>query len=78
GAFIVLAGADPLKLTNISMALTAASLPVGVLPFLVLMNDRKYLGDHTNGPLGNAVVLVISILAMVLGVISIPLQVAGS
>jgi len=78
GALIVLAGADPLKLTNISMALTAASLPVGVLPFLVLMNDRKYLGDHTNGPLGNAVVLVISILAMVLGVISIPLQVAGS
>jgi len=77
-AVIVLAGADPLELTNISMALTAASLPVGVLPFLVLMNDSDYLGDHTNGPLGNAVVLVISVLAMVLGVISIPLQLAGS
>jgi Mn2+/Fe2+ NRAMP family transporter len=75
---IVLAGANPLSLTNISMALTAASLPVGVLPFLVLMNDHEYLGEHTNGPLGNAVVLVISVLAMVLGVVSIPLQMAGS
>ncbi len=78
GAVIALAGADPLTLTNLSMALTAASLPVGVLPFLVLMNDRAYLGDHTNGLLGNVVVLVISLLAMVLGVISIPLQIAGS
>jgi len=76
-AIFVVAGADPLALTQISMAATAASLPVGVLPFLILMNDEDYLGDHTNGWLGNAVVLGISLMAMVLGVVSIPLEIVG-
>lgn len=71
-------GADPLKLTEVSMALTAASLPVGVLPFLILMNDRQYLGEHTNGPIGNGVVLVISVLSLVLAIVSIPLELIGS
>jgi Mn2+/Fe2+ NRAMP family transporter len=77
-ALFVLFGVDPLKLTEISMALTAASLPVGVFPFLILMNDREYLGDHTNGFFGNAVVLMISAVAAVLAVVSIPLQIVGS
>ena len=74
----VLVGADPLKLTQVSMALTAASLPVGVLPFLILMNDKSYLGRHTNGHTGNAVVLVISVLSLVLAVVSVPLEFFGS
>jgi Mn2+/Fe2+ NRAMP family transporter len=78
GALLIVAGIDPLQLTSISMALTATSLPVCVLPFLILMNDRHYLGDHTNGAVGNAVVLAISVLALVLGVVSIPLQLIGS
>jgi len=73
-----LLGADPLKLTEISMALTAASLPVGVLPFLILMNDREYVGEHTNGHLSNAVVLTISVLSLVLALVSIPLEIFGS
>ena len=77
-SMIVLVGGDPLQLTQISMALTATSLPIGVLPFLILMNDRHYLGQHTNGHFGNAVVMLVSVLAMVLGVVSIPLQVFGS
>jgi Mn2+/Fe2+ NRAMP family transporter len=71
-------GADPLKLTEISMSLTAASLPVGVLPFLILMNDREYVGEHTNGHVSNAVVLSISVLSLVLAVVSIPLEIFGS
>jgi len=78
GSILPLVGVDPLKLTEISMALTAASLPVGVLPFLILMNDKAYLGKRTNGHIGNAVVLCISVLALVLAVVSIPLEVAGS
>jgi len=74
----VLVGLDPLKMTEISMALTAASLPVGVLPFLILMNDKKYLGKHTNGHIGNAVVMLISIIAGVLAIVSIPLEIIGS
>jgi len=73
----VLAGVDPLKLTEISMALTAASLPVGVFPFLILMNDKKYLQTHTNGYVGNAVVLAISLMAAVLAIVSIPLEIVG-
>jgi Mn2+/Fe2+ NRAMP family transporter len=72
-----LVGVDPLKLTEISMSLTAASLPIGTFPFLILMNDREYLGEHTNGHLGNAVVLLISALSAVLGVVSIPLELKG-
>jgi len=73
----VLVGVDPLKLTEISMALTAASLPVGVFPFLILMNDKKYLQTHTNGYVGNAVVLAISVMAAVLAIVSIPLEIVG-
>jgi len=75
---LVAVGLDPLKMTEISMALTAASLPVGVFPFLILMNDKKYLGKHTNGYISNGVVLVISIIAGILGIVSIPLQIMGS
>jgi Mn2+/Fe2+ NRAMP family transporter len=73
-----LVGIDPLKLTEISMALTAASLPLGVLPFLVLMNDESYLGEHTNGVLSNAVVMIISVMSMILAIVSIPLELIGS
>src|ERR671938_84626 len=48
-----LLGVDPLKLTIYGSALTALLLPISLSPFLVLMNDRAYLGDKTNGPLTN-------------------------
>lgn len=76
-ALFALLGADPLKLTQVSMALTAASLPVGVLPFLILMNDREYLGEHVNGWLSNGVVLFVSVMAGVLAIVSIPLEFLG-
>jgi len=76
-ALFALLGADPLKLTQISMALTAASLPVGVLPFLILMNDKEYLGDHVNGWLSNGVVLFVSFMAGVLAIVSVPLELMG-
>lgn len=76
-ALFVLFDVDPLTLTQISMALTSASLPIGVLPFLILMNDKHYLGEHTNGHFGNAIVLLISLMAMVLAVVSIPLELIG-
>lgn len=74
---IVLLGVDPLKITMLAMALTATSLPLGTFPFIILMNDKKYLREHTNKPLGNIVVVLISIIAAVLGVVSIPLEIMG-
>jgi Mn2+/Fe2+ NRAMP family transporter len=77
GSLLVVTGLDPLKLTVFSMALTAAALPLSVVPFLVLMNDERYVGKHVNGWMGNAVVLGIVALSFVLAVVSIPLEIAG-
>jgi Mn2+/Fe2+ NRAMP family transporter len=72
-----LLGVDPLKLTVFSMALTALLLPPVVVPFVILMNDRRYLGEHRNSHVGNAVVLAIIALAFVLAVVTLPLQILG-
>jgi Mn2+/Fe2+ NRAMP family transporter len=73
----ILAGVDVLALTSLTMALTAATLPVAVVPFLMLMNDRDYVGDDGNSLLGNVVVAIIVALACVLAVVTIPLEVLG-
>jgi Mn2+/Fe2+ NRAMP family transporter len=76
-SIIILLGLDPLKLTIFSMALTAASLPLTVVPFLFLMNDEKYVGEFRNGWLSNSVVLFIIGLSFLLAVVSIPLEIFG-
>ncbi|MGO4440932.1 Nramp family divalent metal transporter [Rhizobium sp. RAF56] len=73
----IAAGLDPLRVTIFSMAITALSLPLGVVPFLFLMNDKAYVGEHTNGWIGNAVVLFIIGLAFVLAIVTVPLQIWG-
>ena len=70
-------GIDPIKVTMISMALTAATLPLAIVPFLFLMNDPIYLGEHRNGWISNTVVSIIILISFVLSVISIPLQIMG-
>jgi Mn2+/Fe2+ NRAMP family transporter len=77
GALLVLVGLDPLKLTLFSMALTAATLPLSVVPFLFLMNDKKYMGEHQNGWLSNTVVLLIIGLSFILAIVTIPLEIIG-
>jgi Mn2+/Fe2+ NRAMP family transporter len=74
----VLVGLDPLQMTVFSMALTAATLPLTTLPFIVLMNDEHYVGEHRNGWFSNIVVVLIIALAFVLAVVSIPLEIFGA
>lgn len=74
---VIAAGVDPLKLTIFTMALNAAVLPFVVVPFLLLMNDRKLLGKYANGYFSNAVVMIVMIVAFALAVVSIPLVVTG-
>ena len=74
---LVVIGFDPLRVTNVAMALNAASLPLAVVPFLVLMNDREYVGDRTNGRLANVFVLGVIALACVLAIVSLPLDLLG-
>jgi Mn2+/Fe2+ NRAMP family transporter len=77
GALASLAGIDPLTMTIFAMALTAATLPVSIVPFLFLMNDYSYVRVYRNGWFSNAVVLIIISIAFVLAVVSIPLQIFG-
>jgi Mn2+/Fe2+ NRAMP family transporter len=74
---LIFTGIDPLKLTIFSMALTALALPVTVVPLLIIMNDRKYLGDNVNHWIANAAVLFISVLACIVALVAIPLQFMG-
>jgi Mn2+/Fe2+ NRAMP family transporter len=76
-AIPALAGIDPLKLTMLSMALTVVALPIMLAPLLVVMNDRDYLQQHTNGWFSNLAVVVIVMLSFVLAVLAIPLQIMG-
>jgi Mn2+/Fe2+ NRAMP family transporter len=77
GALLIFFGIDPMKLTVLSMALTAATLPLAITPFLLLMNDEHYLQDHTNRWFSNTVVFLITLLAALLAVVTIPLQIFG-
>jgi Mn2+/Fe2+ NRAMP family transporter len=74
---IGLIGFDPLKLTMICVALTVVAMPFVVLPFLVLMNDKRYLKQHTSGPIGNGFLAALTILAALLAMVVVPLEILG-
>lgn len=75
GVLPIMFGLDPLQVTVFSMVITAASLPFAIIPFLFLMNDEHYVGEHRNGWIGNAVVIFVIGLAFLLSIISVPLQI---
>ena len=76
-ALLMLAGVDPLGLTLFTMALTVIALPVVVFPLLVIMNDRHYLKEHTNGRIANTIVVVVLVLGALMALVAIPLEIAG-
>jgi len=77
GAMFTLVGIDPLKLTLITMALSAAALPFVAIPMLLLMNDRHLLRDAANGFISNLAAAVIVVITIVLAIVSIPLAFIG-
>src|SRR2546430_730981 len=77
-ALIVLTGLNPMKLTLFSMALTAVILPLTAVPFLVLMNDPRYMREHVNSRFSNYVVIFIVILSALLALVAIPLEIVAS
>jgi len=50
---------DPIQLTEYMLIFSAIVLPLTYVPILVVANDRGYLGEKVNGPLANALGLVI-------------------
>ena len=76
-ALFIAAGVDPLGLTTVTMVITAASLPVTIIPLLVLMNDGDVMTTYTNGPAANAALIMLSVVSVVVLVAAIPLQLLG-
>jgi Mn2+/Fe2+ NRAMP family transporter len=68
---------DPLKLTMLAMALNAVIAPLIVFPLLILMNDKMYLRQYTNGRIANTLVAIVVVLACVVGIVALPLEMIG-
>ena len=51
-AGLALTTVDPIKVTEYSIVLSAAALPLTYFPILVVANDPTYMGDKTNSRLG--------------------------
>jgi Mn2+/Fe2+ NRAMP family transporter len=74
---LALIGFDPLRLTLLSVAITVVIMPAVVLPFLILMNDDKYVKSHVSGPIGNGFLAALVILAALLALVVVPLELLG-
>lgn len=72
---IGLIGIDPLKLALFASTVIALFLPISLAPFLILMNDKQYLGEHTNGRITNIVMVCILIMALLVAIVSLPLEI---
>ena len=70
-----LTGADPVKVTEYSIVLSAAALPLTYFPILVIANDRDYMGDKVNGPVLNTIASVYLVILVVIAVATIPLMI---
>jgi Mn2+/Fe2+ NRAMP family transporter len=70
-----LSGIDPVKVTEYSIVLSAAALPLTYFPILVVANDPSYMGEHTNGRLLNAVASAYLVIVVVVAVATIPLMI---
>ena len=72
-ALVALSGVDPVKVTEYSIVLSAAALPLTYLPILVVANDPEYMGDRCNGPLTNVLASIYMVILLAVAVAAIPL-----
>ena len=66
---------DPVKVTEYSIVLAAAALPLTYFPILVLANDRDYVGDHRNGPVMNFFASIYLVILVIVSLATIPLMI---
>jgi Mn2+/Fe2+ NRAMP family transporter len=74
-ALLTLTTVDPVKVTEYSIVLAAAALPLTYFPILVVANDSDYMGDKTNSPFSNALGTIFLGLLLVISVATIPLMI---
>jgi len=67
---------DPIKVTEYSIVLSAAALPLTYFPILVVANDHTYMGDLANGPVKNTIASAYMVLLVIVAAATIPLMIA--
>jgi Mn2+/Fe2+ NRAMP family transporter len=75
-ALVGLTAVDPIKVTEYSIVLSAAALPLTYVPIFVVANDRSYMGDHVNGRFQNMIGSVYLVILVVVALATVPLMVA--
>ena len=72
---LVLATIDPIKLTEYSIVLSAAALPLTYFPILVVANDPAYVAEYPNSRLTNVVGFAYLVLLLGVSIATIPLMI---
>jgi Mn2+/Fe2+ NRAMP family transporter len=75
GVLVIMTGVDPVRVTEYSIVLSAAALPLTYFPILVVSNDPAYMGEHTNGRILNAIATAYLALIVVIAAATIPLMI---
>ena len=73
---LALTAIDPVKLTEYTVVLAAAALPLTYFPILVVANDPDFMGDKVNSRLSNAIASVYLGILIVVSIVTIPLMIA--
>ena len=77
-ALIVMTGVEPLKLVEWAVVFSVIVLPFTYLPLILIANDRKYMREHVNGRLSNALGWAFYALLAVVAAAALPLYLATS
>jgi len=75
GALLGLTTIDPIKVTEYSIVLSAAALPLTYFPILVVANDPDYMGAKVNSKFMNFVGSVYLVILVVIALATIPLMI---
>jgi manganese transport protein len=66
---------DPIKVTEYSIVLAAAALPLTYLPILLVANDPDYMKDKVNSKPLNAIAFAYLVLLLLVSIATIPLMI---
>jgi Mn2+/Fe2+ NRAMP family transporter len=75
GVLIGLTTLDPVLITEYSIVLAAAALPLTYLPILIVANDPDYMKDKKNSNPLNAIAFVYLLLLGIVSIATIPLMI---
>jgi Mn2+/Fe2+ NRAMP family transporter len=72
---LVLTAVDPVQVTEYSIVLSAAALPLTYFPILVVANDVEFMGDKKNSWLSNSLGTAYLVLLVCVSLATIPLMI---